>query len=165
MDALWEALAGDEIDTIGTDHCSFRFHPTKFLGKDDFSAIPGGIPGVEHRPCLMYTFGVKAGRITLLQMMQALCERPAKLFGLFPQKGTLAVGSDADLVLFDPDIPWRIQAARQYQNVDYTPYEGMEMAGRTDTVLLSGQVAVAGGKVVADGLGRYVHRGPAQFWR
>ena len=77
----------------------------------------------------------------------------------------LAVGSDADLVLFDPDIPWRIQAARQYQNVDYTPYEGMEMAGRTDTVLLSGQVAVAGGKVVAEGLGRYVHRGPAQFWR
>ena len=165
MDALWEALAGDEIDTIGTDHCSFRFHPTKFLGKDDFSAIPGGIPGVEHRPCLMYTFGVKAGRITLLQMMQALCERPAKLFGLFPQKGTLAVGSDADLVLFDPDIPWRIQAARQYQNVDYTPYEGMEMAGRTDTVLLSGQVAVSGGQVVREGLGRYVHRGPAQFWR
>ena len=165
VDALWEALSGDEIDTIGTDHCSFRFNPTKMLGRDDFSAIPGGIPGTEHRPCLMYTFGVKAGRITLLQMMQALSERPAKLFGMFPQKGTLAVGSDADIVIFDPDHTWRIEAAHQYQNVDYTPYEAMEMAGRTDTVLLSGQVAVSGGKVIREGLGRYIRRGGAQFWR
>ena len=163
--ALWAALAAGEIDTVGTDHCSFDFHPTKELGKEDFSAIPGGIPGVEHRPALMYTFGVAAGRITPHQMMALLAEQPAKLFGMYPQKGALAVGSDADIVIFDPDYTWRIQAAAQYQNVDYTPYEGMEMAGRADTVLLSGQVAVEGGRVVREHLGRYVRRGPCQFWR
>ena len=165
VDALWGALAGGEIDTIGTDHCSFRYDPTKMLGKDDFSAIPGGIPGTEHRPALMYTYGVETGRITAHQLMQALSEHPAKLFGMFPQKGALAVGSDADITIFDPNRRWTITAAEQYQNVDYTPYEGMEMTGGTDTVLLSGQVAVEGGKVVAEGLGRYVSRGPAQFWR
>lgn len=165
VDALWGALAGSEIDTIGTDHCSFRYDPTKMLGRDDFSAIPGGIPGTEHRPALMYTYGVETGRITAHQLMQALSEHPAKLFGMFPRKGALAVGSDADITIFDPNRRWTITAAEQYQNVDYTPYEGMEMTGGTDTVLLSGQVAVEGGKVVAEGLGRYVSRGPAQFWR
>ena len=97
--------------------------------------------------------------------MLALAEHPAKLFGMFPKKGTLQVGSDADIVIFDPDYTWRISAATQYQRVDYTPYEGMEMAGRTDTVLLSGVVAVEGGKVVQENLGQYVHRGPSQFWR
>ena len=165
VDALWEALEKGEIDTIGTDHCSFNFHPTKELGKDDFSAIPGGIPGTEHRPALMYTCGVKSGRITPHQMMLALAQHPAQLFGMFPRKGALAVGSDADIVIFDPNYTWRITAEAQYQRVDYTPYEGMEMAGRTDTVLLDGQVAVRDGKVVQEGLGRYVSRGPAQFWR
>lgn len=165
VDALWEALGSDDIDTIGTDHCSFNYNPTKQLGKDDFSTIPAGIPGTEHRPCLMYTFGVKEDRINLLQMMKALSERPARLFGMFPQKGALAVGSDADIVIFDPDYTWSIEAAHQYQNVDYTPYEGMEMAGRTDTVLLSGEVAVKDGKVIQEGLGQFVPRGPAQFWR
>ena len=163
--ALWAALAAGEIDTVGTDHCSFDFHPTKELGKEDFSAIPGGIPGVEHRPALMYTFGVAAGRITPHQMMALLSEQPARLFGMYPQKGALAVGSDADIVIFDPDHTWRIQAAAQYQNVDYTPYEGMEMAGRTDTVLLGGEIAVEGGRVIREGLGRYVRRGPCRFWR
>lgn len=165
VDALWEALEEDEIDTIGTDHCSFRFDTTKQLGRDDFSRIPGGIPGTEHRPCLMYTFGVKGGHISELQMMKCMCENPAKLFGMFPRKGTLAVGSDADITIFDPNYTWSIRAADQYQNVDYTPYEGMEMAGRTDTVLLNGEVAVEGGKVIREGLGEFVHRGPSQFWR
>lgn len=165
IDALWEALGEDEIDTIGTDHCSFNYGTTKQLGQGDFSAVPPGIPGVEHRPCLMYTYGVKGDHINLLQMMMALSERPARLFGMFPQKGTLAVGSDADIVIFDPDYTWCISADAQYQNVDYTPYEGMEMSGRTDTVLLNGQIAVEHGKVVKEGLGQFVHRGPAQFWR
>ena len=165
VSALWAALAAGEIDTVGTDHCSFHFHPTKELGREDFSAIPGGIPGVEHRPALMYTFGVAAGRITPHQMMALLSEQPARLFGMYPQKGALAVGSDGDIVIFDPDYTWRIQAAAQYQNVDYTPYEGMEMAGRAHTVLLSGEVAVEGGRVVREHLGRYVRRGPCQFWR
>ena len=165
VDALWEALGEDEIDTIGTDHCSFNYATTKHLGKDDFSAIPPGIPGVEHRPALMYTYGVRQEHISELQMMKTLSENPAKLFGMFPQKGTLAVGSDADIVIFDPNYTWCIRAAEQYQNVDYTPYEGMEMAGRTETVLLGGEVAVEDGKVVKEGLGKFVHRGPSQFWR
>ena len=163
--ALWDALEAGEIDTIGTDHCSFRFHGAKELGREDFSKIPNGIPGVEHRPSLMYTYGVAAGRITAVDMARLLAENPARLFGMYPQKGVLAVGSDADLVIFDPNDTGRITAETQYQNVDYTPYEGMELRGRVDTVLLGGEVAVEGGRVLLERRGRYVSRGPSGFWR
>ena len=163
--ALWDALEAGEIDTIGTDHCSFRFHGAKELGREDFSKIPNGIPGVEHRPSLMYTYGVAAGRITAVDMARLLAENPARLFGMYPQKGVLAVGSDADLVIFDPNDTGHITAETQYQNVDYTPYEGMELRGRVDTVLLGGEVAVEGGRVLLERRGRYVSRGPSGFWR
>ena len=163
--ALWDALEAGEIDTIGTDHCSFRFHGAKELGREDFSKIPNGIPGVEHRPSLMYTYGVAAGRITAVDMARLLAENPARLFGMYPQKGVLAVGSDADLVIFDPNDTGRITAETQYQNVDYTPYEGMELRGRVDTVLLGGEVAVEGGRALLERRGRYVSRGPSGFWR
>ena len=163
--ALWDALEAGEIDTIGTDHCSFRFHGAKELGREDFSKIPNGIPGVEHRPSLMYTYGVAAGRITAVDMARLLAENPARLFGMYPQKGVLAVGSDADLVIFDPNDTGRITAETQYQNVDYTPYEGMELRGRVDTVLLGGEVAGEGGRVLLERRGRYVSRGPSGFWR
>ena len=163
--ALWDALEAGEIDTIGTDHCSFRFHGAKELGREDFSKIPNGIPGVEHRPSLIYTYGVAAGRITAVDMARLLAENPARLFGMYPQKGVLAVGSDADLVIFDPNDTGRITAETQYQNVDYTPYEGMELRGRVDTVLLGGEVAVEGGRVLLERRGRYVSRGPSGFWR
>lgn len=163
--ALWDALEAGEIDTIGTDHCSFRFHGAKELGREDFSKIPNGIPGVEHRPSLMYTYGVAAGRITAVDIARLLAENPARLFGMYPQKGVLAVGSDADLVIFDPNDTGRITAETQYQNVDYTPYEGMELRGRVDTVLLGGEVAVEGGRVLLERRGRYVSRGPSGFWR
>ncbi|WP_033117584.1 dihydropyrimidinase [Intestinimonas butyriciproducens] len=163
--ALWDALEAGEIDTIGTDHCSFRFHGAKELGREDFSQIPNGIPGVEHRPSLMYTYGVAAGRITAVDMARLLAENPARLFGMYPQKGVLAVGSDADLVIFDPNDTGRITAETQYQNVDYTPYEGMALRGRVDTVLLGGEVAVEGGRVLLERRGRYVSRGPSGFWR
>ncbi|MCB7051288.1 dihydropyrimidinase [Intestinimonas butyriciproducens] len=163
--ALWDALEAGEIDTIGTDHCSFRFHGAKELGREDFSKIPNGIPGVEHRPSLMYTYGVAAGRITAVDMARLLAENPARLFGMYPQKGVLAVGSDADLVIFDPNDTGRITAETQYQNVDYTPYEGMALRGRVDTVLLGGEVAVEGGRALLERRGRYVSRGPSGFWR
>ena len=163
--ALWIALAAGELDTIGTDHCSFRFAPTKQLGEADFAAIPGGIPGVEHRVELMYTYGVSTGRITAHQMMKALSERPAKLFGMYPRKGALAVGSDADITILDPNASRVITAAGQVQNVDYTPYEGMESRCGIDTVLLSGAVAAQRGRVLLENRGRYVRRGSAQFWR
>lgn len=137
----------------------------KELGKDDFSKIPNGLPGVEHRPALLYTHAVASGRITAADMARLLAENPARLFGMYPQKGVLAVGSDADIVIFDQNYTGRITSATQYQNVDYTPYEGWALRGRADTVLLSGQVAVEGGRVVLERQGRYVRRGPAGFWR
>ena len=164
QDALWQALARGEIDTMGTDHCSFNFKGVKELGREDFSKIPNGIPGVEHRPALMYTVGVASGRITAHQMMKALSENPARLFGMYPQKGALQVGSDADITVIDPNNTQIIQAAAQHQKVDYTPYEGME-AVRVADVFLGGQLAYTGGKVVAPNRGRYVHRGQAGFWR
>lgn len=165
MDALWAGLEAGDIDTIGTDHCSFHFRGVKELGRDDFSKIPNGIPGVEHRPALMYTAGVAAGRISAHQFMKLLSEQPAKLFGMYPRKGALAVGSDADLVIFDPKYTGRITAAAQHQAADYTPYEGFETKGRVETVLLSGEIAVEGGQAVKTGRGRFVCRGPSRFWR
>lgn len=165
VDALWAGLRAGEIDTIGTDHCSFHFKGGKELGREDFSKIPNGIPGVEHRPILLYTAGVAAGRISAHRMMKLLSEQPAKLFGMYPRKGALAVGSDADIVIFDPDDTGCITAAAQHQAVDYTPYEGFETRGRVETVLLSGAVAVEDGRVVKTGRGRFVRRGPSLFWR
>ncbi len=164
-EALWEALRAGEIDTVGTDHCSFHFNGVKTLGRNDFSKIPNGIPGVEHRAVLMYTYGVAAGRISLGDFVRVLSENPAKLFGLYPRKGVLAEGSDGDIVIFDPNTTSRITAKAQYQNVDYTPYEGMEVKGRVDTVLLMGETAVSGGQPVLTGRGRYVRRDAPIFWR
>lgn len=164
QDALWQALVQGEIDTIGTDHCSFHFKGVKELGRDDFSKIPNGIPGVEHRPALIYTAGVSSGRITAYQMMQVLSENPARLFGMYPQKGALRVGSDGDVTVIDPNRTSRISAAAQHQKVDYTPYEGME-AAYISHVFLGGVLAYSSGKVLGAGRGRYVHRGPAGFWR
>lgn len=165
VDALWAGLRAGEIDTIGTDHCSFHFKGGKELGREDFSKIPNGLPGVEHRPILLYTAGVAAERISAHRMMKLLSEQPAKLFGMYPRKGALAVGSDADIVIFDPDDTGCITAAAQHQAVDYTPYEGFETRGRVETVLLSGEVAVEDGRVVKTGRGRFVRRGPSLFWR
>lgn len=163
--ALWDGLERGDIDTIGTDHCSFHFKGVKELGREDFSKIPNGLPGVEHRPALMYTCGVAAGRLTEQELVRLLAEHPAKLFGMWPRKGCLAVGSDADIVIFDPHYTGTITAKTQYQNVDYTPYEGMELKGRADTVLLNGTLAVQAGKVLQERQGRYVRRAPSQFWR
>jgi len=165
QNALWDGLEAKEVDTVGTDHCSFNFKGGKDLGQEDFSKIPNGIPGVEHRPVLMYTAGVASGRMSVSQLMRLLSEQPAKLFGMYPQKGALAVGSDGDLVILDPAYSGQITAAGQHQNVDYTPYEGFEVKCRIDTVLLSGEVTVADGQVVSQGRGRFVHRGASQFWR
>ena len=163
--ALWEGIATGDIDTMGTDHCSFDFHWVKELGRRDFSKIPNGLPGVEHRPALMYHFGVGQGRMTLHDLVRLLAEQPAKLFGMWPQKGCLAVGSDADVVIFDPARTWTITAQEQVQAVDYTPYEGMTLTGKPKAVFLSGQLAAQDGKVVLEGQGQFVHRGPSQFWR
>lgn len=156
--ALAEALRDGEIDTIATDHCSYNFEGQKTLGRADFSRIPNGLPGVEHRPALVYSRLVKGGLLTPQQMCRLLSENPARLFGLYPRKGTLREGSDADIVIWDPDFCGVIQASGQRQRVDYTPYEGMRVTGRARTVLLNGEIAVENGRLAHPGLGRYVPR-------
>ncbi len=163
QDALWEALENGEIDTIGTDHCSFNFATDKHIGEYEFSQIPNGIPGVEHRPVLMYTYGVQTGRISNESFCRVMSENAAKEYGMYPQKGVIAEGSDADIVVWDPDYEGVISAETQVQNVDYTPYEGMKIKGRAQLVFLHGKPAAAEGQVIAKGLGKYVHRDKADL--
>lgn len=157
-EALWSALADGEIQTVSTDHCSFTL-AQKDAGRDDFTKIPGGMPGVETRGVLLYTYGVAAGRITAERMAEVLSEAPAKLYGAFPRKGRIAEGADADIVVYDPNGTSRITAADQLANVDYAPYEGCELAGHIAKVYLRGTLSVEDGRVLCDKGGRYIPRG------
>ncbi|MEA4955162.1 MAG: amidohydrolase family protein, partial [Pseudoflavonifractor sp.] len=164
QEALWKALEDGTVDTIGTDHCSFTT-AIKALGRDDFSKIPGGLPGTEDRVVLLYTYGVAAGKLTPHRMMELLSSNSAKLFGMYPQKGALQVGSDADVVIYDPNKTGRIHAAANHSACDYDPYEGKETVGGVDAVLLNGALAVQNGEPLGEPGGRFVKRGPSQFWR
>lgn len=157
-EALCAAVLGGEIDTISTDHCSYRFGDQKALGRDDFTNIPNGAPGIEHRPALIYTSFVASGLMTEAQMCRLLSENPAKLFGMWPRKGRLAQGADADITVWDPQARWVIRAEAQHQNVDYTPYEGFEAAGRARAVYVGGQLAAKDGEPSGASAGRYVKR-------
>lgn len=159
-EALWSGLQRRILQVVSTDHAAFNFARQKELGRDDFSKIPNGIPGVEHRVMLMYR-AVHDGKLTLQHFVELVAAMPAKLFGLFPRKGTIAPGSDADIVIFDPDHTMTISAANQHQRVDYTPYEGIEVPGVPDTVLLRGRVIVRDGQYVGGApTGQYIHRKP-----
>jgi dihydropyrimidinase len=157
-EALWLGLQRHELQVVSTDHAPFNYAGQKELGRQDFTKIPNGLPGVEHRVMLMYE-GVRTEKLSLQHFVDLVATMPAKLFGLFPRKGTIAPGSDADLVIFDPDKTMTISAATQHQRVDYTPYEGMEVQGVPDTVLLRGRVIVRDGEYVGGkGGGQYLHR-------
>lgn len=156
--ALWKALAGGEIQTVSTDHCSFTF-AQKELGRNDFRRIPCGMPGVENRGMLLYSEGVAKGRITREKMCEVLCENPAKLYGLYPRKGVLAEGSDADLVLLNPDRSRTVTVKDQISRCDYSPYEGWNLTGTIDRVYLRGELVAQGGRVVAENRGRFLKRG------
>jgi dihydropyrimidinase len=161
--ALWDALANGAIDTIGTDHCPFDVEQ-KLLGKDSFVNIPNGIPGIEERVNLMYTFGVTRGRLELDRFVDAASTRAAKLFGLFPRKGTVAVGSDADLVIYDTDFRGVTSVKSQHTNNDYNGFEGMQVEGRPSIVTVRGKVQVRDGKFVGDrGRGKFLKREPSHF--
>jgi dihydropyrimidinase len=149
QEALWSGLANSQINFIGTDHCSFNCAGQKELGRHDFSKIPNGSPGVEHRLHLMYTYGVCANKISLSQMSCLLATNAAQIFGLFPQKGIIQEGSDADLVVLDPTFTTTISAQTQLQNVDYTPYEGFRRQGKITHVFLRGQQAVQDEKILS----------------
>lgn len=158
--ALWDALAQGFIDTVATDHCPFDTSQ-KLLGKDAFTQIPNGIPGIEERVNLLYTYGVKRGTLDLHRFVDAASTRAAKLFGLFPRKGTIAVGSDADLVVFDPDYKATITATTQQVNCDYNGFEGMEIDGRPSVVTVRGKVQVRDGRFIGErGRGKLLKRDP-----
>lgn len=157
--SLWQGLTSGDLQVISTDHCPFNFKGQKDLGKDDFSQIPNGAPGIENRLCLIYNEGVNRGRISVNRFVDLVSTTPAKLFGLFPEKGTAAVGSDADLVVFDPKERFTIAAKTNHQNVDYTPYEGYKGKGVPRVVISQGKVLVKEGKFLGQpGQGRYIKR-------
>lgn len=156
--ALWKALKTGEINTVATDHCSFTLEQ-KGVGLDDFCKMPNGLPSVESRPVLMYTYGVCKKRITLEQMCKLLCENPAKLYGMYPKKGAIRVGSDADIVVFDPKADSFISKNSHHSKADYTPYEGVRTKGRVLSVYLRGKEVVKNGEVILPDKGKYVKRG------
>ena len=157
QEALWEALRGGEIDTVATDHCSFTL-AQKRAGQYDFTRIPGGLPGVEHRGVLLYTYGVAAGRVTAADMCRVLSENPARLYGCWPRKGLIAPGSDGDIVVLDPASEGTISVDNHVQNVDYTPYEGWRTKCSIVQVYLRGNLAADRGQVL-DPRGRFIPRG------
>lgn len=159
---LWRGLRTDDISVVSTDHCPFCLSGQKSLGEGDFSKIPNGGPGVEHRLPLLHSGGVIAGHLTLRRMVEVFSTAPARLFGLFPRKGTIAVGSDADLVLFDPAAEQTISARTHHMNVDYSLYEGRRVTGVVRSVTSRGVLVVDAGRYVGRvGHGRYLHRGPS----
>ena len=162
QEKLWRGLAFNDLQVVATDHCPFCFKEQKELGRDDFSKIPNGGPGVEHRMSLVYNGGVAQGRITLQRFVEITSTAAARIFGLFPRKGTIAVGSDADIVIFDPNEEMTISAKTHHMNVDYSCYEGMKVRGVTKTVLSRGDVVIEEGQYVAKpGRGQFLKRGLA----
>ena len=159
QDVLWNAVRTDVLSAISTDHCAFLWDGQKTMGRDDFSKIPNGGPGLENRLQMIHEFGVRAGRISMNRMVELLCTNPAKLFGLYPRKGTIAVGSDADIVVFDPDRKLTISAATHHSKSDYNLFEGTEVTGTPEVVLLRGQVLVENDELqVEPGYGQFVKR-------
>jgi dihydropyrimidinase len=144
QEKLWTGLKTDHLQVVSTDHCPFCFKEQKELGRDDFTKIPNGGPGIEHRMSLIYSGGVAQGRFSVNRFVELVSTTPAKLFGLYPRKGTIAVGSDADLVIFNPQRKHTISAKTHHMRVDYSMFEGIEVVGMPDVVLSRGQVLVEG---------------------
>ena len=156
---LWKALRHGDIQTVSTDHCSFTL-AQKDMGREDFTKIPGGLPGVETRGELMYSYGVAKRKLNAAQLCRVLCENPARLYGLYPRKGLLRRGSDADIVVYDPKASHVIRADDCVANVDYNPYEGFVTSGGIRQVWLRGRLAVEDGKVLDQApQGKYMARG------
>ena len=156
---LWHALRSGMLSVVSTDHCPFNWQGQKTLGEDDFSKIPNGGVGIENRLHMLHHFGVREGRITLNRMVELVSTAPAKFFGLYPKKGTVAVGADADLIVWDPEKKLTISASTHHSNSDYTLFEGTEVVGAPEVVLVRGQTIVEGDQLVAQpGAGEFVRR-------
>ena len=170
QDALWQGLRTNDLQVVSTDHCPFCFndHPElgrqKRLGEEDFSKIPNGMPGVEPRMEVLFDGGVNEGRIGVNRFVEITATTPAKMFGLYPQKGTIAVGADADIVIFDPNEKHIISVDNQHMRVDYSAYEGLEVTGKVKCVLTRGRIIVENGEYLGKpGDGRYLKRGTNQY--
>ena len=157
-EALWKALRRGEVQTISTDHCSFTLEQ-KDMGRDDFTKIPGGLPGVETRGEVGYTVAINENKLSLGGVCRALSENPAKLYGLYPRKGVIAAGSDADIVVYDPGASHVLHGADMLSKAGYTPFEGFRTNGGVSKVYLRGQLQVDGGKAVGGKMGEYLKRG------
>jgi len=161
QDRLWRGLAFNDLQAISTDHCPFCMKEQKTMGEGDFSKIPNGAPGIETRMSLVYDGGVRTGRISLNRFVELTSTSPAKIFGLFPRKGTIAPGSDADIVIFDPAKTMRLGVKTLHMKVDYNPYEGREVTGVTDTVISRGRVIIDAGRFTGRaGAGSFLARNP-----
>jgi dihydropyrimidinase len=158
QEALWAGIQQNLVHTVATDHCPFCMDQKK-MGEKNFSKIPNGAPGIEDRMELMYSEGVEKGRISMNKYVEVNCTAPAKIFGLFPRKGTIAVGSDADIVVFDPRVEHTISAKTRHMKCDYNAYEGWKVKGKVRTTILRGTVAIDQGKAfVGKGFGKYLPR-------
>ena len=158
-DDIWSGLVNDDLQIVSTDHCPFDFHGQKELGKGDFRKIPNGLPGVEDRLDLLHDGGVVAGRISRERWVEIVSTAPARMFGMYPRKGAVAIGSDADLVIYDPARKHKISAKTHHMDVDYSCYEGRTVQGGSDVVLSRGSVIVRDGEFTGrKGHGRFIQR-------
>jgi dihydropyrimidinase len=161
---LWNGLRDGLVQTVATDHCPFDFKTKKAMGKNDFTKIPNGIPSLEDRINVLYTYGVKTGKIDLHTFVNCASTQAAKTFDLFPRKGTIQIGADADLVVYDPNYRGKISAKTHHINVDYSVFEGWKIEGRPSVVTVRGEVAVRDGKFVGKiGRGKFLQRKPSHF--
>jgi dihydropyrimidinase len=166
QDELWTGLVKDDLQLVATDHCPFDFHGQKELGRGDFRKVPNGLPGVEDRVDLLHDGGVVGGRLTRERWVEVISTAPAKMFGMYPRKGSVSVGADADLVIYDPNAKRTISATTHHMDVDYSCYEGRVVQGRSDVVLSRGSVIVRDGAFTGrKGHGRFIRRDVADFAR
>jgi dihydropyrimidinase len=170
QDRLWQGLRTNDLQVVSTDHCPFcmgdhpQFGTQKQLGRDDFSKIPNGMPGVEPRFELMYNGGVAEGRLSLNRFVEIVATTPARMFGMYPKKGTISVGSDADIVIFDPKARTTITVDTHHMAVDYSAYEGWELTGKVESVLSKGKVLIENDKYHGSpGDGEFLARGTNQY--
>lgn len=164
QEELWDGLRRNDLQVVSTDHCPFNFEDQKELGRGNFSKVPNGLPGVENRMDLVFYGGVVQGKLGLNRWVEVCSTTPARMFGLYPQKGTIAPGSDADIVVYDPTATRTLSAESHHMNVDYSCYEGMEVTGKVETVLQRGKVIIENDSYVGrKGDGRYLERDLCQY--
>jgi dihydropyrimidinase len=160
--ALWGGINQGSIQTVATDHCPFNLEQ-KAAGKDDFSKIPNGAPGIENRMELMFSEGVNKGKISLNKYVEITSTNTAKIFGMFPRKGTIGIGADADIIIFDPNEDHTLSVKNHHMNVDYSAYEGWKVKGKCKQTILRGKLAIDNGVVkIKKGYGQFLKRGKAK---